>query len=525
MAVRRPLPWIMLLAAGLHLLGMARAQLPAQDGLKFIRVARQFRQRPWIDVIRGTDQHPLYPAAIALAEPAAAALVGPGPDSWRIAAQGVSALASIALLLPLFGLSRALFGAGVAALACLIFAVLPLPTEVGHDTLGDSLALLAFTAALYFGQDALSRGKTAAYLACGLAAGLGYLTRPEALVAPLAVILTGGLDLARRRIRDGGRSAARGATGRLAVLGLAFLVMVGSYALVKGEISEKLPLRLELGLRPSSPPRKLVAATRTGLDDPRLDFSAKEESGHGSHLAVGVTITKLLSRWSEDLGWIFPLFVAWGLVRVRAREEGAVASRLLLTYSLAYVAILVRHASVLGYLSNRHALTLVIAALPWAAAGVAICANRAGGWFRPGLARGLGIAGLVALIGVGVGMQLKTPHLSRWGHREAGRWLAGHAGPADAVLDTRGWAAFVAGRVDAYDSWHIRQALSDARLRYVVVGEDELAASSRRAATLRALLDYAAEPAASFPESPGGTGVGVRVFRFHRPESWEGLRP
>ena len=81
---------------------MARGPLPAQDGLKFIRVARAVpasalgRRRP------GTDQHPLYPALVALAEPVVATFDRRGPDAWRIAAQGVSALAALALLVPLF---------------------------------------------------------------------------------------------------------------------------------------------------------------------------------------------------------------------------------------------------------------------------------------------------------------------------------------------------------------------------------------------------------------------------------------
>ena len=63
---RRRLLAIVVLAAVLHALGIARTVLPAQDGLKFIRVARQFQERPAIDVIRGSDRHPLYPALIAL---------------------------------------------------------------------------------------------------------------------------------------------------------------------------------------------------------------------------------------------------------------------------------------------------------------------------------------------------------------------------------------------------------------------------------------------------------------------------
>ena len=142
MAGRRSLLAIVLLAAALHAIGLARTLLPAQDGLKFIRIARQFQTQPWDDVVRASDQHPLYPALIALAEPVVASVVGHGPDAWRIAAQGVSILAALAVLVPLHGLTRALFDDRIALLATLIFVLLPLPAAIGHDTLSDSLALL-----------------------------------------------------------------------------------------------------------------------------------------------------------------------------------------------------------------------------------------------------------------------------------------------------------------------------------------------------------------------------------------------
>jgi hypothetical protein len=79
MASRRLLVAIVLLSAALHAIGMARSILPAQDGLKFIRIAREFQTRPWIDVVRGADQHPLYPALVAVAEPLVSAFLGEGP--------------------------------------------------------------------------------------------------------------------------------------------------------------------------------------------------------------------------------------------------------------------------------------------------------------------------------------------------------------------------------------------------------------------------------------------------------------
>src|SRR3954452_8809350 len=155
MSGRRRLVALVLLAAALHGLGIARTILPAQDGLKFIRVARQFQELPATEVIRRSDQHPLYPALIALAEPLCALFAGRGPDTWRISAQVVSALAAIAAIIPLYSLTRALFNESIAALSVLLFILLPLPSEVGRDTLSDSLALLATLSALRLGADAI----------------------------------------------------------------------------------------------------------------------------------------------------------------------------------------------------------------------------------------------------------------------------------------------------------------------------------------------------------------------------------
>ena len=83
MSGRRSLIAIVLLAAALHAAGIARSILPAQDGLKFIRVARSFQSRAWADVVRGTDQHPLYPALVAIVEPAVACV-------WRARARDLA---------------------------------------------------------------------------------------------------------------------------------------------------------------------------------------------------------------------------------------------------------------------------------------------------------------------------------------------------------------------------------------------------------------------------------------------------
>ena len=102
---RRLLPSLVLLAVLLHLAAMSRSILPAQDGLKFLRVARQFQVDPWDVVVQNSDQHPLYPALVAGFEPVLACLMQPGPACWQIAAQMVSMLASVLTLWPLYRLA------------------------------------------------------------------------------------------------------------------------------------------------------------------------------------------------------------------------------------------------------------------------------------------------------------------------------------------------------------------------------------------------------------------------------------
>ncbi len=174
MARRRSLLAILLLAMSLHVWFIARTLLPAQDGLKFIRVARQFQTDTWTDVIRGTDVHPLYPSLVAIVEPVVTTFTGHGPDGWRIAAQLVASMASVGLLVPVYFLTAVLFDRRIAFVAAGLLALLPRVAEVGHDTLADSLGLFSTFLALWLGAMALKTGNWRTALGSGLAAGAGY---------------------------------------------------------------------------------------------------------------------------------------------------------------------------------------------------------------------------------------------------------------------------------------------------------------------------------------------------------------
>ena len=230
----------------------------------------------------------------------------------------------------------------------------------------------------------------------------------------------------------------------------------------------------------------------------------------------------------------------WGLVRQRfirglcperdPNDDGEIERRLLIVFAAVHSMAVVRHSALFGYLSGRHVMALVYASLPWAAAGTFVCSRGLAVKFdwSPRFTRRAGVCAGTLIIATSIMVQMMPNHLnhlSRWGHWAAGRWLVDHARPSERVLDSRGWARFISGQ-DGYDYWHVRQALTDSHLSYIIVGLDELEANSARAATLNALLSYAATPLKEFPAFPGDRTAGVRIYRFHRPsEGWGGFVP
>jgi len=530
---RRWLIAIALFATALNIAGVSRTLVPAQDGLKFLTAARQFQTRPMADVVRGTDQHPLYPALVALAEPVAARLMGPGPETWRITAQGVSFLASLFLLIPLYHLARALFDERVALIAVFIYILLPVPAEVGRDVLANAVGLCATTLSLWLGARAIRSRRWPTALAAGLAGGVGFLARPEAILAPLAV----GLAWCARAVRTREPRALFRSLAP-AALAVGVVVCVGSYAMVKGQVSEKLALRRAATLGASATAQRSVPQLLPeGLDGTKLDLSPKEESDHVALGGPARVLIWVVREWWDELCWGFAVMAIWGLARQRfirglckrpdQTAEGAEERLVLGVFAAVHLTALLRHGSTLGYLSGRHVLPLVIASMPWVAAGTFVCLRGLGlklSWSpRAKRAALVGAAGVV--IAVLSAYQLRTSHESRRGHWEAGRWLAQNAKPGDRVLDTRGWARFVADKLVGYDYWHVRQALSDQGLAFVVVGRDELEADSPRARTLGALLAYAATPVQDFPVRVGKRDVGARIYRVNQPISWEGFAP
>ena len=92
MAGRHSLFAVVLFAVILHAIAISQTLLPAQDGLKFIRIARDFQTHPWDEVIRGVGHPPALPGPdrrrpavrrAGLSSPGPRRLAYGGPDRCR----------------------------------------------------------------------------------------------------------------------------------------------------------------------------------------------------------------------------------------------------------------------------------------------------------------------------------------------------------------------------------------------------------------------------------------------------------
>src|SRR5262245_27165224 len=228
---------VAVVAVAVHAWLIAHTAVTARDGIGFARYALAIQSPhasvvPWdpdrtaLDVIKSQEHPPGYPVAIWFTAKFVRHLMPlplPLPDSTLLAAQLVSAIAGVLLVVPTYLLGRMLFSRNVGFAAALLFQVLPVPARLTSDGLAEGLYLLVSAAALVVGVRAVRRPGVGGFLLCGLTCGLSYLVRPEGLMVAVAVgLVAAWLGLTRKWPRDV-------ALGRLIALGVGVALVAGSY--------------------------------------------------------------------------------------------------------------------------------------------------------------------------------------------------------------------------------------------------------------------------------------------------------
>jgi hypothetical protein len=462
---------LLVLAGALRAWVIGHTEVASRDSIGYIRYALALQQHPLRRVLDENMQHPGYPAVLlAVSLPVRHYLGGTTAATMQLSAQLASSLAGILLVIPMFYLGRALFDRGVGFWATAVFQALPVSTRIMGDGLSDPTFLLIAATTLLLAVRALRTGKALDFGLCGLCTGLAYLTRPEGAVLGLAtgLVLLGAQAV--RAWRRPWRQALRCGT----CLALAAVAVGGPYAMAIGCFTKKTSFqrmrgnsdyeryegetRRTPGREPergdgpqpdiaAAPGRPLLASVLAAWS---LDYNQKTSSGR---LLWGLkALVTEMAKTFLYIGWLPALLGLWWF---RERLGVMPGAWVLLLVSLVQLLALVRLTVIMGYISERHTLIVVLCGCFWGAAAVRTMGQRLAGWLAARYAwRGLAADGrvwavflLAAWAAAGLPSSLKPLHANRAGHHAAGLWLAEHADLADDVYDPFCWAHYYAGCV------------------------------------------------------------------------------
>jgi 4-amino-4-deoxy-L-arabinose transferase-like glycosyltransferase len=459
----------MVIAAGLRLWLIGHTSVAARDSIGFIRYALALERQPWGDVFRANQQHPGYPIVLLLVSwPVRALLGGVNTISMQLSAQIASGLASTLLVIPMYYLGRHFFDRRAGFWGSLLFQLLPGSGRAMSDGLSEATFLLFVTVALLCAVRALQRNSLAAFSLSGLFGGLAYLTRPE---GALVVFATALVLVCKQGYRPW-RSSWPRAGACLGALFLAALLAGGPYAASIGAITNKPTPRAILESRslegagqeesflgnPGRPeqPCESGSSVRRALLASVVALYAPSNLRDRRWWALVAILTEVIKGYQYVLA--LPVLIGlWWFRRLLHENPG---TWVLFILCLLHILLLWKLAMIVGYVSERHILLLVLCGIFTGAAAVGVLGDylvtllrrlRSNSSFGSEIGP-TSFSWLPTLLLAGIALfclpdSFKTLHANRAGHRAAGIWLAEHTNAVDSIIDPFCWAHYYAGRV------------------------------------------------------------------------------
>jgi hypothetical protein len=469
------------------------------DGLRYIHRAERIEAGSRTAAFSDGIDHPLHPLLIAGAH---RVLGGTGPESWERAALALCFASAVLLVIPIYLLAHELFGDRTAWLACILVMVNPVISYIVVNVLSESTFLLWWTFGLWAAARFLREGRFL-WLPLAIAFGaLGYLTRPEGMLLPAAIVLALFLLPILRATRINWPRWWRA----LAFLGAGFVILVGPYVASKGGLGTKPGIARVLGMAPRSDP--------LGLERERP-------------LPPGQTTLEIYRVATMRMLKVFraavtpPLFaMSLAGVVLAAFQTSRIRAWLFLGIILVASAIgLVRLHATGGYCTVRHGLipgmilTIVAAgALGWLMSHAAI----SGRFLRLPYERlRPGPAVWACLIAVCVVLPNVAPlGASNAGpysvYQETARWLCAHAGVDDRILDLTDWSLYFSHR-PGYSFASVYDAPSDPAIRWIVARKPHVEGHWHYSQVIRGLV-AGLDPVAVIPGRAGPDRVQIRIY-------------
>src|SRR5262249_24392085 len=305
------------------------------DGLRYIAQAKTIDSGSWtVGLLRSVD-HPVYPLAIVAVH---RVIGGHDAVAWQRAAQFSAASAGVLLAIPIYLIALELFGASVAWLTSLLIYLMPLNGHLMADALTESTLLLFWSTGVWSSLRLLRTGKLAWLAPVVVSSALAYLTRPEGLVVPCALIVTLILLSCWPSLGWAGPSRRRA----LGLLVAGSVLVAGPFMLVKGGISSKPSIKRLLSMAPGA---GAMAVERERPLDPTQTQSRTVV------LAIRAAVRAIAAAATIPLLMLSPLGIASGCSSASARRSWIFLAVMLGATVLA----MIRMHAVAGYCTPRHA--------------------------------------------------------------------------------------------------------------------------------------------------------------------------
>jgi hypothetical protein len=416
--------------------------LIAKDGITFIEYARGLETSP-IKAMKSEYQHPGYPFLIVVAHKIAKiGHDGSSLWSWIYSAQAVALVFRLLTVVLLYFVGKKIVGERVSFWAILILILLPDAAEYGSDALSDWPYIFFLSAGFLLSIQGAVSGKWWLFGFSGLAAGMGYLIRPECA----QVIVFGTLWLGLQVFYSGRIISKRKAVFAFALLLVGFLIIAGPYMKLKGAVFPK---------------KQLVEFAANGQSSEVYEQGIQicSNSVYAAGFApsdIAGAWGKLAQRVSETLMWFFVPALLIGVYKYFRKRDWCEPERF---FTIALIALNVSVMILLyckfGYMSRRHTLPLVIFTIFYVPAGLEALASWLNEKFSKAIERLFAVKAnadfwFTVLLVIGIAIccpkLLRPIRAEKQSYHDAAQWLVENTDEKDiiAVSDIR--IGFYSGR-------------------------------------------------------------------------------
>jgi len=320
----------------------------AQDGVTFIEYAKAL-DNTFSETVRQQCQHPGYPLLILITYKISQYIGAPASVlTWIYCGQSVALLFRTLAVTMLYFVGRKLVGSRFNFWAILIFILLPLPAKYGSDVLSDWPNMFFLSAGFLLLLHGSETGKLLPFGCAGLAAGAGYLIRPECAQLVVFGVLWLVIQFLRpERVISRGRIMVA-----MGVLLAGFLISAGPYMAAKGAIFPKKNVgRFAANVRQNQPCRKGETLVANIPEECKSDFSP-------ANIAA---IVKLAYNVGRTFMWFFVPALLVGVCKFLKKHKWYEPEKFFISTLIALnILLMIWLYCKYAYMSARHTMVLSI---------------------------------------------------------------------------------------------------------------------------------------------------------------------